>query len=278
MKTRISFSSVVWLFVGAVYFLVPLIATLLFSLKTGPNYSYSLSAWGQVIHDHEFWKTVKLSAILALESIVLSLGLLVPTAYWVHLKLPRVRTYVEFVTILPFVVPPIILTVGLLQLFNNDLHAPVWYLGRPYTFLVSAYVVLAFPYVYRSLDAGFRAIDVHTLTEAAQSLGASWRTTFFRVIIPNVRQAALSGAFLTLAIVMGEFTIASLALFNTFPVYINQVNQEQPYEAASLSLLSFLITWGAMAGLLLVGRPPRSGRRRFLFLRVAPEQAPEPVH
>jgi len=266
MRTRISFSSVVWLFVGAVYFFVPLIATLLFSLKTGPNYSYSLSAWSQVIHDHEFWKTVKLSAILALESIVLSLGLLVPTAYWVHLKLPRVRTYVEFVTILPFVVPPIILTVGLLQLFNNDLHAPVWYLGQPYTFLVSAYVVLAFPYVYRSLDAGFRAIDVHTLTEAAQSLGASWRTTFFRVIIPNVRQAALSGAFLTLAIVMGEFTIASLALFNTFPVYINQVNQEQPYEAASLSLLSFLITWAAMAGLLLVGRPPRSGRRRFLIV------------
>jgi putative spermidine/putrescine transport system permease protein len=183
------------------------------------------------------------------------------------------------VTILPFVVPPIILTVGLLQLYSNDLHAPFWYLGHPYTFLVSAYVVLAFPYVYRSLDAGFRAIDVHTLTEAAQSLGASWRTTFLRVIIPNVRQAALSGAFLTLAIVMGEFTIASLALFNTFPVYINQVNQEQPYEAASLSLLSFLITWAAMAGLLLVGRPPRSsGRRRFLFVRVRPEQAAEPVH
>jgi putative spermidine/putrescine transport system permease protein len=270
MRGRFSISSAVWLLLGAVYFIVPLVATLLFSLKTGRNYSYNLSAWTQVIHDHEFWKTVKLSGLLALETIVISLGLLVPTAYWAHLKLPKVRTYIEFVTILPFVVPPIILVVGLLQLFNNDLHAPFWYLGHPYTFLVSAYVVLAFPYVYRSLDAGFRAIDVHTLTEAAQSLGASWQTTFLRVILPNVRQAALSAAFLTLAIVMGEFTIASLSLFNTFPVYINQVNQEQPYEAASLSLLSFVITWAAMAGLLLVGRPPRSGRRRFLFLRAKP--------
>jgi putative spermidine/putrescine transport system permease protein len=270
MRGRVSISSAVWLLIAAVYFIVPLAATLIFSLKTGRNYSYSLSAWTQVVHDHEFWKTIKLSGILAAETIVISLTLLVPTAYWAHLKLPKVRTYIEFVTILPFVVPPIILVVGLLQFFNADLHAPYWYLGHPYTFLVSAYVILAFPYVYRSLDAGFRAIDIHTLTEAAQSLGASWHTTFLRVILPNVRQAALSGAFLTLAIVMGEFTIASLALFNTFPVYINEVTAEGPYEAASLSLLSFVITWLAMAGLLLVGRPPRSERRRFLFLRARP--------
>jgi putative spermidine/putrescine transport system permease protein len=51
-------------------------------------------------------------------------------------------------------------------------------------------------------------------------------------------------------------------LFSTFPTFINQVNQEQPYEAAALSLLSFVITWLAMAGLLLVGGGP--GRRRLL--------------
>ena len=75
-------------------------------------------------------------------------------------------------------------------------------------------MILAFPYIYFSLDAGFRSIDVHTLTEASRNLGASWRTTLVRVILPNIRVAALSGAFLTLAIVMGEFTIASLASFH----------------------------------------------------------------
>jgi putative spermidine/putrescine transport system permease protein len=265
MRQRFSVSSGVWLVLGAAYFVIPLVATLLFSLKSGPNQSYRITAYSMVIHDHQFWKTVRLSVVLSLETIVISLLLLVPTAYWVHLKLPRVRTYIEFVTILPFVVPPIILVVGLLKLYSGTLHAPLWYLEKPYFFLVSAYVILAFPYVYRSLDAGFRAIDVHTLTEAAQSLGASWQTTFLRVILPNVRTAALSGAFLTLAIVMGEFTISSLALFDTFPVYINEINQEQPYEAAALSLLSFGITWLAMIGLLLVGGAP--GRRRLLLGR-----------
>ena len=259
-RPRFAISSVVWLTLGAAYFVIPLAATLLFSLQSGKNYSYNLSAYGQVIHDEEFWKTLRLSVVLSLETILISLVLLVPTAYWVHLKLPRVRPYIEFLTILPFVVPPIILVVGLLKFYNGTVHAPLWFLESPYAFLGSAYVVLAFPYVYRSLDAGFRAIDIHTLTEASQSLGAPWRTTLARVIIPNIRAAALAGAFLTLAIVMGEFTIASLALFTTFPTYINLVNSQQVYEAAALSLISFGITWAAMIGLLAFGGGP--GRRR----------------
>jgi putative spermidine/putrescine transport system permease protein len=260
MRPRMSLSAGIWLSLGAVYFIVPLFATLLFSLKSGPNQSYSLSAYGTVIHDGEVWKTLRVSLVLAVETIAISMLLLVPTAYWVHLKLPRVRPYIEFFTILPFVVPPIILVVGMLTLYNGTFHAPLWFLEKPYAFLVAAYVVLAFPYVYRSLDAGFRAIDIHTLTEASQSLGAPWRTTLLRVILPNIRAAALGGAFLTLAIVMGEFTIASLALFSTFPTYIYQVNQETIYEAAALSLVSFGITWVAMLGLFAVGGGP--GRRR----------------
>jgi putative spermidine/putrescine transport system permease protein len=260
MRSRISLSAVTWLLVGGAYFVVPLVATLLFSLQSGTNSSYSLAAYGNVIHDHTFWTTLELSLELALETIAISLALLVPTAYWVHLKLPRVRPYIEFMTILPFVVPPIILVVGLLKFYNGTIHAPLWFLEKPHYFLTSAYVILAFPYVYRSLDAGFRAIDVHTLTEASQSLGASWRTTMTRVILPNIRTAALGGAFLTLAIVMGEFTIASLSAFFTFPTYIQQINAQKVYEAAALSLVSFGITWAAMLGLLFVGRG--SGRNR----------------
>lgn len=254
VRRRPSVSAVVWLTLGAVYFLLPLIATLLYSLQSGPNFSYQLTAYGQVIHDHEFWKTLRVSAFLSLETIVISLFLFVPTAYWVHLKLPRVRRVVEFLSILPFVVPPIVLVIGFLKLYNGWLHAPNWYLEKPYTFLVSIYVVLAFPYVYRSLDAGFQAIDVHTLTEASQSLGASWRTTLLKVILPNIRVAALSAALLTLAIVMGEFTIASLSLFSTFPTYIQYINSTRAYEAAALSLISFGITWAAMLGILMMGR------------------------
>ncbi len=245
------------LVLGGAYFLVPLIATFLFSLNSVQTGSCcSLAAWGTVFHDGQFWSTLKTSLILALETIAISLLLFVPTVYWVHLKLPRLRPVLASLALLPFVIPPIVLVVGLL---NVDRSLPGWFYNEPYGFLVGAYVILAFPYMFFSLDAGFRAIDVHTLTEAAHSLGAGWLRTMVKVILPNIRVAALSGSFLALAIVMGEFTIASLAAFSTFPTYIDYIEQTQAYPAAAVSCLSFALTWAAMLSLLFVGRG-RPGR------------------
>ena len=248
----ISPSAVLWLLVGAAYFLIPLIATFLFSLKDDQTAKCcTIGNYQGVFDDPEFWKTIKLSFVIAIETIVFTLALLVPTVYWVHLKLPRLRPLIGFLALVPFVVAPIILVVGLLDLYRGS---PSWFYAEPYGFLAVAYVILAFPYMYFSLDTGFRAIDVHTLTEASQSLGASWPTTLFRVIVPNIKAAALGGSFLTLAIVMGEFTIASLAQFKTFPVHIQYVSQNRAYEAAALTLVAFGITWAAMLALLVVGR------------------------
>jgi putative spermidine/putrescine transport system permease protein len=246
-------SSYVWLLLAAAYFLIPLYATLDFSLKENKAGvpCCTLHNYGWVIHNGDFWHTIRISFLLALETIFISLILFVPTIYWVHLKLPKLRPVIGFVALVPFVVPPIVMVVGLLNTFR---WTPHWYYGQPWGFLATAYVILAFPYMYFSLDAGFRSIDVHTLTEASQSLGASWGTTLLRVIIPNIRAAALGASFLTLAIVMGEFTIANLAAFHTFPIFLQYVNESQGFPAASLTLLSFLITWGAMLSLLLVGR------------------------
>jgi len=251
-RRRIAPSAVVWLFLGAAYFLIPLAATLLFSLRddqtakccTYANYSY-------ILHDPDFWSTIRLSFVVALETIAITVVLLVPTVYWVHLKVPRLRPLIGFLALVPFVVAPIILVVGLLDVYRGT---PEWFYAQPYGFLAVVYVVLAFPFMYFSLDTGFRSIDVHTLTEASQSLGAGWPTTLWRVILPNIKAAALAGSFLTLAIVMGEYTIASLSQFNTFSVYVQYINQNKTYPAGAITMLAFGITWAAMLSLLAVGR------------------------
>jgi putative spermidine/putrescine transport system permease protein len=251
-RPRMTPSAVVWLILGAAYFFIPLIATALYSLKsnqtgkccTAGNYSW-------VVHSGEFWHSLKISFLLALETIVISLALFVPTIYWVHLRVPRLRAVIGFLALIPFVVPPIVMVVGLLQIYKGT---PSWFYAQPWGFLATAYVILAFPYMFFSLDAGFRSIDVHTLTEASQSLGASWPTTLFKVILPNIRAAALAASFLTLAIVMGEYTIANLSAFHTFPIFLQFVNETQGFPAAAITLLSFGITWAAMLSLLFVGR------------------------
>jgi putative spermidine/putrescine transport system permease protein len=249
---RMAPSAYVWLLLGGLYFFIPLLATLLFSLKSNQTGKCcTLASYGWVIHNGDFWHTLKISSLLALETIAVSLIIFVPTIYWVHLKLPRLRPVIAFLALIPFVVPPIVLVVGLLKFYKDS---PDWFYTQPWGFLVAAYVILAFPYMFFSLDAGFRAIDVHTLTEASQSLGASWPVTLLKVILPNIRAAALAGSFLTLAIVMGEFTISNLSAFHTFPLFLQYVNETQAYPAAALTLLSFGITWAAMLSLLFVGR------------------------
>jgi len=261
VKLRMAPSSYVWLLLGGLYFFIPLLATFLFSLDSNTTGKCcTLSSYGWVIHNPDFWHTLKTSLLLALETIAVSLVIFVPTIYWVHLKVPRLRPVLAFMALVPFVVPPIVLVVGLLSVYKGS---PSWFYAQPWGFLVAAYVILAFPYMFFSLDAGFRAIDVHTLTEASQSLGASWSRTLLTVILPNIRAAALAGSFLALAIVMGEFTIASLAQFHTFPIFLQYVNESQAYPAAALTLMSFGITWAAMLSLLFVGRK-RGQRAAFV--------------
>jgi putative spermidine/putrescine transport system permease protein len=251
-RRHIAPSAVVWLLLGAAYFLIPLIATFVFSLKSNQTGKCcTLANYRWVVHSGDFWHTLKISLLLALETIAISLALFVPTIYWVHLRLPRLRPVIAFLALIPFVVPPIVMVVGLLKVFKGT---PSWFYAQPWGFLAGAYVILAFPFMFFSLDAGFRSIDVHTLTEASHSLGARWGTTLLKVILPNIRSAALAASFLTLAVVMGEFTIANLAAFHTFPIFLQYVNESQGFPAAALTVLSFAITWGAMLSLLLVGR------------------------
>ena len=241
--------------VGLLYFFLPLYGTLDFSLKSKPF----LSAYTAIVNDSGFVSTLGYSFIAGILTIVISILIIVPTAFWVRLKYPQLRPFIEFITLLPFVIPPVILVYGLLNTYNGKSLLP---LGDSDTglnvLLVAAYVVLSFPYMYRAVDTGLRAIDIQSLTEASQSLGAGWGRILWQVILPNLRTSLLSGAFLSLAIVVGEFTIATFMSRPAFAPYLNIVGDSKPYEQAALALISFGITWLAMILIAIIGRNSRS--------------------
>ena len=241
--------------IGATYFIVPLISTLEFSLRPEP----ATRAYANVLADGRFFNGLGYSFVVGLITIVLSLGLIVPTAYWVRLRLPRLRPIVEFVTLLPFVLPPIVLAYGLIRFYSREpLVVTGTQLGST-GLLIAAYVILSFPYMYRAVDNGLASMDVRVLTEAAQSLGAGWFRILWSVIFPNLRVAILSGAFLTLAIVIGEFTIASFLARPAFGPYLSNLGQNKSYEPAAVSIISFGLTWLAMGVIAYLGRT-RQGR------------------
>ena len=246
---------------GVLYFLLPLVATFEFSLRMVRG-SYSLRAYEVVFGDPRFRETFLFSTVAALATIVVGTLLVVPTAYWVRLRLPRLRPAVEFVTLLPLVIPPIVILFGYLRMYNSSSWLPLaGSVAGNNVLLVCGYVTLALPYMYRAVDTGLAAIDVRTLTEAAESLGASKRRIIANVIVPNVRAAILSGAFLTFAIVIGEFVFASLLNRPGFGPYLQNIGASRAYEPAALAIVAFAVTWGCMGMLQLLGGRTRQAAR-----------------
>ncbi|MEN9894820.1 MAG: hypothetical protein RIR97_672 [Pseudomonadota bacterium] len=154
---------------GSLYFIVPLLATFEFSLRMRRGV-YSFDAYASVFSDTQFHETFLYSIIMAIVTIIVGTLIVVPTAYWVRLRLPQVRPLVEFITLLPLVIPAIVLVFGYIRMYNSSSLLPL----TNSTFgtnalLVLAYVTLSLPYLYRSVDTAMRAIDVRSLTEAAFS-------------------------------------------------------------------------------------------------------------
>jgi putative spermidine/putrescine transport system permease protein len=247
---------------GAAYFFIPLIGTLEFSLRMRRGV-YSLDAYRVVLGDPRFQATFGYSVVVAIFTIVLGVLIVVPTAYWIRLRMPHLRPMVEFVTLLPLVIPAIVIVFGYIRMYGSDSPLPFLASARGTdALLVIGYATLALPYMYRAVDTGLRTIDVATLTEAAQILGAGWTTIITRIILPNVLIAVLSGAFLTFAIVIGEFTIASLLNRPAFGPYLQNVGANRAYEPSALAIIAFAITWGCMSLIQVLSRfAPKSANR-----------------
>jgi putative spermidine/putrescine transport system permease protein len=230
----------------AVY-LVPLLSSIKFSLIQG-NGSYGFANYKAIFDS----AAVRSSAYLSLEiaGIVGSVSVLVmlPTVILVRLRLPRLTFLMEVITILPIVVPPIALLAGLQQMQQT---APLWIVNLLFnhdiTALAPFYLIFTLPLMYRSIDTGVRAIDLHTLVDASRSLGAGWTSTILRVVLPNVQTAVLGGAFLSIALCLGEVVLANgLNLpSNTFPVEMIQFTQQDnaPGVSVAMTLIAFVFTF-----------------------------------
>ena len=215
------------LLAAGIYFLLPLYAAIRFA---------GLHAFGAVVTQPGFGSALWLSVKLAIVTWLVTMILMIPTTVYIHLRLPELRRVLESVTILPIVIPPVVLIVGVLQVMPLALRSSVWLLALEY-------VILAMPFAYRALDAGLRSIDVKTLMEASGSLGAGWLTTLWRVILPNLRTGLLSATILIVALVLGEFTMASLDLQTTFPVWIVLFDQENAQISVAASIFALVVTW-----------------------------------
>lgn len=261
--------------VAAVYFLGPMAASVIFTVDV-PGEGFTLSSYSGIFDAEGFWSSLRLTLELAAATVAVTLLLLVPALVAVRLTAPRLRVLVEVLCSLPLVVPAVALTAGISSVLRwgpddfadtplfqtfNEIQNP----GFPVVLLL-AYVLMALPLAYRTLDAGLRALDLATLVEAARNCGASWPRTVVEVVLPNLRGALLNTAFLTLALVLGEYTVASILGYQPFAVWIVSLGGSNAQVSVSVSVLSLVLTWVLLLLLAAAGRgrsqrPARHDRR-----------------
>ena len=244
--------------VFGLFFVMPLLAMARFSLEGTKLGTWSLLAWRDITSFQSsgippLVSSIEITLELAVITCVIVLALLVPTMIWIRLRVRWLARIMEVLCLLPLTIPAIVLVVGLGPIYNRIQHYSVSSL-----MLFWVYVILALPYAYRALAAGLGAIDVTTLSEAARSLGASWFTVIVRVIAPNMREAILNALLLTWALVLGEFTIAYLLLYNNLQEELFSISRNTP-NAGVIFSTSFAALMFAFVLLLILSY---AGRRR----------------
>jgi putative spermidine/putrescine transport system permease protein len=219
------------LFLIGGYLLLPLVAMLDFSTR-GPGGQRTLDAWLAIGEDDDLIESILVSLQIAALTVLGVLLLLIPTMTWAYLKVPRMKRPIEFLCLLPIAIPAIVLVVGIAPIYSIIRRNAT---GSPLA-LVLIDIILVLPFVHRAIDAGLRSIDVATLSEAARSLGAGWPRVIAQIIVPNIRGAILSAAVITVALVLGEFTISSLLNYDTVQVVINLLGKRNAFVAVAVSL------------------------------------------
>ena len=248
-----------WVILGVVggLFAIPILSMVEFSLRAGLSGGYTVNHWVAVFNPAlssqyaTLFTGVTNSLVLAVVTVAIVLVILLPTMILVQLSFPRLRRVLEFICIIPITVPAIVLVVGLAPVYSvvaGIFGSSVWTLSF-------AYGITVLPYAYRTLQSNLGAVDVNTLSEAARSLGAGWFTVLWRVILPNLRRGILAASFISVAVVLGEFTIASLLSRQNLQTALLAVSQTDPYAAIIFALLSLIFVFVLLLVIGKVGEP-----------------------
>ena len=253
------------LVVTAVLFLLPISAMVEFSLRVGQPVK-GVQTYGPLhylaIFDPASSSTYQVlfqaignSLVICLITVVIILVVLLPTMLLVELRFPKLRRVLEFICIIPITIPTIVLVVGFVPVYSTVVAI---FGSSPWT-LAFAVGVIVLPYAYRPIAANIAAFDLITLSEAGRSLGAGWGNVLWRVILPNLRRGIFASAFITIAVVLGEYTIASFLSRNVFQTALLLLQHTDPYVAVIFAVIALVF---AFALLLIIGRLGSVGRNR----------------
>jgi len=230
---------------------LPLLVTLLYALASEwgatilPD-GFTLKWMMQLWSDPRFLVALEHSLLICLGALLFSLVLVLPTMFVIAYYFPRLDTVMNVLILLPFAVPPVVSSVGLLQLYSSP---PLMLTGSPWI-LIGCYFTIALPFIYRAIANNMQAINMRELIDAAHLLGASTWQAALMVVLPNLRKGTFIAVLLSFSFLIGEFVFANLLVgtsYETLQVYLYNVRNASGHFSSALVISYFfvvlLVTW-----------------------------------
>lgn len=203
---------------------LPVIATFVYSLSSSwgatilPD-GFTIKWYLQLFSDLRFWNSFLRSIIVSIGALFLCLALLLPIIFIAYHNATFLFKYLNIIILLPFAIPPVVSSVGLLQIYADGI-IPI---SGTKWILIGTYFTIIIPFIYRAVSNSMAAINLHDLVDAAKILGCSSVRAFFLVILPNIKKGILSGIFISLSVLLGEFVFANMLVgtqYETLQVYL----------------------------------------------------------
>lgn len=223
---------------------LPLVATLLYSLSTEwgatilPD-GFTFHWYVDLVTDPRFLLSFLRQLFVCVAGLSLCIVVMVPVIFIVFHSLPRLKKVFNFIVVLPFAIPPVVSSVGLLQLYSDGLLA----ISGTFWILIFTYFTIVIPFVYRSMANSFAAINLHDLVDAARLLGASTTQAFFKCVLPNLKKGILSSVFISFSILFGEFVFANILVgsrYETMQIYLYNTRSVSGHFTSALVIFYFL--------------------------------------
>ncbi|GAB2535758.1 ABC transporter permease [Gracilibacillus alcaliphilus] len=252
----------------AIYLVLPLVGTLLYSLAGEWSTTILPKSWTfewyiQLFQDDRFFQALGRTVFVIAVAVILSIAVILLATITIVLYFPKWEGALKTIALLPYSVPGVALAVGLINLYANDV---VNIAGTPWI-LFGIYAIIIMPFVYQGIRNSLYTINARDMIQAAELLGASKLQAVITVVLPNMKKGIFSAAFLAISMLFGEFALANLLVggrFETLQIYLYQQLSKNGHLTSAIVICYYTIIVWITLFLLYLQSPKRQKQTRAI--------------
>lgn len=238
--------SVIIMVILILYLLLPLVVTIVYSLfdkwtDIVPR-GFTVSSYVTLFQDPEFLLCILRTLIVCIVPIVLTTVIILLAMFVTTVYFPGLDKYVQIICMIPYTIQGVILSVSILAAYvKSDT-----FLSNRMVMLFGAYSIIIMPYIYQGIKNGMSSVNVNTLLEAAEMLGASRIFAFFRIVVPNIVSSVVVSSLLAVGIIFGDYVLVrnlTGTSFQNMQIYLYQTMKSDSMKASAVFVVIMAITF-----------------------------------